>query len=161
MYDSIRIDIAGVESNMISSLKQRIKSSNIKFINRRKDKAIQLQISKPLNEESLLDAINGFLVNFKHQEEVELKPSWSFDETNSVIKGPEASYFLTKKEALFLKLLLKNDCTLTYKEMIRLIWGKDKDVTQNAMRLFTRNLRKKLPPNILKNLQGIGYRLVL
>ena len=34
------------------------------------------------------------------------------------------------------------------------------NMTQNAMRLFIKNFRKKLPEKSLKNIQGTGYRLV-
>ncbi len=34
-------------------------------------------------------------------------------------------------------------------------------MTQNALRLFIKNLRKKLPKNMIKNVQGIGYKLVV
>lgn len=161
MFNYIKIDIAGMESNMINTLKEKAGYTDVKVINRKKDKSIQLKILKPLNEDTLLTALDNFLINFKKSQLYELMPSWSFDEENSIIKGPSSNYFLTKKEALFLKLLIKHNCTLTYSEMIKFVWEKDQNVSQNAMRLFTRNLRKKLPPNILKNLQGIGYRLVL
>ena len=32
-------------------------------------------------------------------------------------------------------------------------------MTANAMRLFIKNFRKKLPENFLKNIQGVGYKL--
>jgi len=44
--------------------------------------------------------------------------------------------------------------------MITTLWDEEKDVSQNAMRLFTRNIKKKLPPNVLKNFHNKGYKLV-
>ena len=41
------------------------------------------------------------------------------------------------------------------------IWNEDNIMTPNAMRLFIKNFRKKLPPDVLRNVQGTGYRLVL
>jgi DNA-binding response OmpR family regulator len=33
-------------------------------------------------------------------------------------------------------------------------------MTANAMRLFVKNFRKKLPENFLKNVQGTGYKII-
>lgn len=41
------------------------------------------------------------------------------------------------------------------------IWDDSNIMTPNAMRLFIKNFRKKLPSGILKNIQGTGYRLVI
>ena len=45
--------------------------------------------------------------------------------------------------------------------MENIIWSEDNIMTPNAMRLFIKNFRKKLPENTLRNIQGTGYRLVL
>ena len=45
--------------------------------------------------------------------------------------------------------------------MENLIWNEDNVMTANAMRLFAKNFRKKLPPDSLKNVQGTGYQLIL
>jgi DNA-binding response OmpR family regulator len=41
------------------------------------------------------------------------------------------------------------------------IWGHEHVMTQNALRLFIKNFRKKLPPDLLKNVQGVGYQLLV
>ncbi len=159
MLKSINIDISGIESNILASIEQGSNSSNIKVINQDDKKAIQLNFSESFNEDYLLEALNGFLTKFKEQKDYMLAPSWFFNDLDLVIKSPNMIYSLTSKEAIFLKTLLKKRRTLKYTEMLNVIWNDEKDVSKNAIRLFTRNLRKKLPPNILKNLQGIGYRL--
>ena len=68
---------------------------------------------------------------------------------------------LTKKENQFLKLLIQKDRIISYAEMENIIWNEDSVMTPNAMRLFIKNFRKKLPEDVLKNIQGTGYRLVL
>lgn len=118
-------------------------------------------IIKPVNEEKLVDALESFLNSYEGTKIYTLIPQWLFDEGRSTIKGPEEEFILTKKETKFLKLLLKKHRIITYEEMENLIWTHEHIMTQNALRLFIKNFRKKLPPNILKNVQGIGYQLVI
>lgn len=160
MCQFVKINLTGVESHMIQSL-ETIKNENIHIVNNQQDNTLQLQISNSLNDRILVNALNRFLDSFKTRAIYDLIPSWSFDENSSQIIGPNKEYFLTQKEVLFLKLLLRNEKVTTYKEIINAIWEDNQEVSQNAMRLFARNIRKKLPPKILKNFQGIGYKLVL
>jgi len=118
-------------------------------------------IIKPITEVKLVDAFDAFIESFEGAKLHNLIPSWIFDEANSVIKGPDEEFILTKKECNFLALLIKKSRIITYTEMENQIWSEDNVMTANAMRLFTKNFRKKLPPDTLKNVQGIGYQLVL
>ena len=118
-------------------------------------------IIKPITEAKLINAFEAFIDSFEGAKLHNLTPSWIFDEANSVVKGPQEEHVLTKKECNFLSLLIKKSRIITYNEMENLVWSEDNIMTANAMRLFTKNFRKKLPPNTLKNIQGIGYQLVL
>lgn len=160
MCQYVKIDLTGVESQIIQNFSE-INSENIQIVNNEQDNSLQLQISNSLNDRILINALNQFLNSFKIGAIYDLIPSWSFDENSSLVIGPNTEYFLTQKEVLFLKLLLRNEKVTTYKEIINTIWQENQEVSQNAMRLFARNIRKKLPPKILKNFQGIGYKLVL
>lgn len=160
MCKYVKINLTGVESQIIQNFRE-INNENIQIVNNEQDHSVQLQISNSLNDKILLNALNRFLDSFKTRLTYNLIPSWTFDENASIIIGPNTEYFLTQKEVLFLKLLLRNEKVTTYHEIIHTIWGDKPDVSQNAMRLFARNIRKKLPPKILKNFQGIGYKLVL
>jgi hypothetical protein len=159
MYKNISIDISGIESQLVQSLKQNY-TEDIKVVHQGDD-TVHLELPTALHDELIVSALDKFLGHFKHKNMHELIPLWVFDETNSIIKGPSKKFFLTRKEVVFLKLLLNNDTIVTYKDMIAAVWEDNKDVTKNAMRLFTRNIRKKLPPKVLKNFQGVGYKLVL
>jgi len=118
-------------------------------------------IIKPITEAKLITAFEAFIDSFEGAKLHNLTPSWIFDEANSVVKGPQEEHVLTKKECNFLSLLINKSRIITYNEMENLVWSEDNIMTANAMRLFTKNFRKKLPPNTLKNIQGIGYQLVL
>ncbi|MFA6788136.1 MAG: response regulator [Arcobacteraceae bacterium] len=118
-------------------------------------------IIKPINEEKLVDALEAFINSFENSKICTLVPQWLFDEGRSTIKAPNEEFILTKKESLFLKLLLKKHRIITYEEMENCIWGHEHVMTQNALRLFIKNFRKKLPPDLLKNVQGVGYQLLV
>ena len=160
MCDYVKINLGGVENEVVEHIKNSC-TNNIQVLNDNTSNSLQLQISNSLNDRILINALNKFIDTFKEKAYYELIPSWFFDESHAVIKSPNRDYFLTEKEVVFLKMLMHNEKITTYEEIISSVWHNEKSVTQNAIRLFAKNIRKKLPPKILKNFQGIGYKLVL
>ncbi|NQY93700.1 MAG: helix-turn-helix domain-containing protein [Campylobacteraceae bacterium] len=101
------------------------------------------------------------LKNLTNNKIYKLNTTWIFDENNAVVISPNKRFYLTQKELLFLKMLIKSERITTYKEMLAILWqGKD-DVSLNAVRSFTKDIKKKLPPKILRNFQDVGYKLDL
>ena len=118
-------------------------------------------IVKPITEFKLNEALEAFIKSYESARIYNLKEGWLFDESKSHIQTPNEEFKLTKKENQFLKLLIQKNRIITYEEMENIIWNEDSVMTPNAMRLFIKNFRKKLPENTLRNVQGTGYRLVL
>jgi len=116
-------------------------------------------IVKPITEEKLSLALKAFINSFENSTVFNLIPSWIYDESKALVKGPEEEFILTKKENMFLKMLIIKGRIITYEEIENILWEDTSVMTQNALRLFIKNLRKKLPKDILKNIQGSGYRL--
>lgn len=114
-------------------------------------------IIKPINEEKLIEALEAFIGSFKDNKMYNLNTNWFFDCGKSIVFNEKEEFNLTKKEAKFLKLLITKNRIVTYEELENLVWDEDNIMTSNAMRLFIKNLRKKLPINFIKNIQGIGY----
>jgi len=159
MSENFTISISGIESNFVNTLVNKY-HNQINIIHDNNNDTIQLQIQKPVDESFLASTLDDFLHNFDDSNNKKLAPAWFFDENNSKMHGPEQVFTLTPKEVLFIKILLKNNKIITYSKMIEILWENEK-VSQNALRVFTKDIRKKLPPNTLKNVQGIGYNLVL
>lgn len=117
-------------------------------------------IVKPITHDKLINALEAFIKSYDDNKIYNLNEKWLFDFSKSIISNNEEDFDLTKKEALFLKQLITKDRIITYEEMESLIWDEDSVMTPNAMRLFIKNFRKKLPEKTLKNIQGTGYRLI-
>jgi len=102
-------------------------------------------------------SLTGSLETNKHYE---FSPNWFFDEKNYSIYSDISLFNLTKREAVFFKMLVDNR-VVTYEEMKEELWIGVEDLTKNAISLFVRNFRKKLPSKILNNFTGIGYKLMI
>ena len=118
-------------------------------------------IIKPITEVKLNEALDAFIKSYESARVYNIQEGWLFDESKSQIQTPDEEFKLTKKENQFLKLLIQKSRIITYEEMENIIWNEDSVMTPNAMRLFIKNFRKKLPENSLRNVQGTGYRIVL
>ena len=67
---------------------------------------------------------------------------------------------LTLKEFEILLLLVQNKSkTLSHEVILSRVWGYDFDGDGGTVHTHIKNLRAKLPENIIKTVRGIGYRL--
>ncbi|MDD2896459.1 MAG: response regulator [Aliarcobacter sp.] len=114
-------------------------------------------IVKPITNDKLMEALESFIKSFDDNKIYNLNENWVFNSSKSVVSNGTEDFILTKKEAIFLKLLITKNRVISYEELENAICDDDSILTSNAMRLFVKNLRKKLPDNFLKNMQGIGY----
>ena len=117
-------------------------------------------IIKPVTQDKLIEALETFVNSYNSEKVYNLIPGWVFDSSKAIVSNGQEEFSLTKKECSFLKLLLTKNRIITYEELEGNIWDDDSVMTSNAMRLFVKNFRKKLPENFLKNIQGVGYKLV-
>jgi two-component system response regulator VanR len=67
---------------------------------------------------------------------------------------------LTVKEFEILLLLVQNQGrTLTHEIILSRVWGYDYDGDGSTVHTHVKNLRAKLPLNIIKTVRGVGYRV--
>jgi DNA-binding response OmpR family regulator len=116
-------------------------------------------IVKPITEEKLMEALSAFVKSHTKNQLFTIDDNSMFDYSKSIIITNGIEFQLTKKENNFLKLLITKKRILMYEEIENKIWEDEFIMTQNALRLFIKNLRKKLPLQSIKNVQGIGYKL--
>ncbi|BAK74183.1 MAG: response regulator transcription factor [Arcobacter sp.] len=117
-------------------------------------------IIKPITQDKLMEALEAFINSYDTTKIYNLIPNWIFNFSKATISNSKEEFTLTKKENIFLKLLISKNRIITYEELETNIWDEDSIMTANAMRLFIKNFRKKLPKDFLKNIQGVGYKLV-
>ncbi|NLC28543.1 MAG: response regulator [Campylobacteraceae bacterium] len=115
-------------------------------------------IVKPMTETKLLEALEKFIRMREKDMRISLAPKWFVDFSRHCIETPEEKLELTKKESALLKLLLSKGSVCTYSEIENYVWGEE-SMSLNALRLLVKNLRKKLPNGLPKNIQGVGYSL--
>ena len=113
-----------------------------------------------MTQDKLMEALVAFVKTFDENKIYNLSSNWVFDYKEATVSNSNESFSLTKKENSFLRLLITKNRIITYEELESNIWDEDSVMTANAMRLFIKNFRKKLPVNFLKNIQGVGYKLV-
>jgi DNA-binding response OmpR family regulator len=115
-------------------------------------------ILKPLNLKKLSQALEKYLV--KSSKSVMLSDDLLFDlqKRELIYKGSEIIP-LRKREKDFLYLLYeKKGSILKYEEIEFELWN-DKEMTTHALKSFIKELRNKLPVNVIKNVPQEGYTL--
>ncbi|MDR2571620.1 MAG: response regulator transcription factor [Oscillospiraceae bacterium] len=117
-------------------------------------------VTKPFKIQLLLKRIeallrrSGVLSKEIHCCKLTLQP----DDFKAVYNSTELT--LTPKEFEILMLLVQNKGkTLTHETILSRIWGYDFDGDGSTVHTHIKNLRSKLPENIIKTVRGVGYRL--
>ncbi len=178
MYEKYQPDI------IITDI-QMPKLNGLEFVKRirQKDKKTQIIIITAFcDRDYLLKAIELGLVKYlvKPVKEKEFEEALflcvnSLKEDNSnIIKLDENSYFdsfnknlvinqeiikLRTKELIFLELLIKNkNRYVSYEEIENYVWS-DSVMTKDALKTLVKNLKTKIPKELILNLTNSGYKI--
>ena len=117
-------------------------------------------ILKPVNSENLLNGIIKGLGN-KLTNNLTFSESCYFDVQKHELMYNEQIITLRKREKDFLILLYKNkNHILTYDIIEEYIW-QDKTMSMTALKTFIKELRQRLPIELLENIPQIGYKYKL
>ncbi len=119
-------------------------------------------IVKPIELEVLFEALKHCvnLLNLNKTFVLDVDKDYIYDTDKKELLYKNESIILNKKEILFFEVLLLNQNRIvSYEELQSKVWGDDV-MTDSALRSLVRNLRKKLPTDIIFNLSGVGYRFV-
>ncbi len=106
-------------------------------------------VVKPLNSEKLQGVFEEFLLKTSNDE-------FSYNKNKSEVILQGETHTLNYKENLFLDKIINQNRIISYEEIEFDIWD-GKEMSQNALRLFIKNLRKKLPKDFIKNVPNHGY----
>lgn len=119
-------------------------------------------IVKPIDIDELFEALEKCIeqLSVNRIVQLEVNEDYTYDYDKKELSYKDEHIKLNKKELVFLELLISNqNRVVTYDELQEYVWGDDV-MTDSALRSLVRNLRKKIPTDIIFNLSGIGYRLV-
>lgn len=120
--------------------------------------AVELKLSKfivkPLTSNKIQVLLNALNEHFSIYDEISLTPEITILKSESAVRFNSSKNKLTQKELGFL-LTLARKKAITYDE-IHMLWKGDTP-TQNAVRTFVKQLRKKLPDRTIKTANDLGY----
>lgn len=119
-------------------------------------------IVKPLVLDELLETLEKCIAQIEANmiEVLKVDEDYVYDYDKKELLYKDRHIILNKKEMSFFEVLITNQNRIvTYDELQEYVWGDDV-MTDSALRSLVRNLRKKLPTDIIFNLSGVGYRLV-
>lgn len=89
----------------------------------------------------------------------ELKDGMVFDKNSLCIWHKSGEIYLGKKEALLLEALAKNSPhVVTFEELVYHVY-KGENISQDRLRSVVREIRAKLPVDVIKTVRGVGYKI--
>lgn len=124
------------------------------------DVGIDKYLIKPIDPDELINIL-CFIANdlLSINDLVELGNNYQFDKSRKVLVKDDETIQLTKKELLFISILVKNlDKFISHEELKEYVWT-NKSVTDVAIRTFIKRVRVKTGKDFIKNISGLGYKI--
>ncbi len=115
-------------------------------------------ILKPVNSENLLNGIlKAFGDNF--DEKIEFTNELYFNMKEHELYFKDEVVILRKRDKDFLLLLHENkNSVTTYSQIEEYLW-RDKSMSMSALKTFIKELRQRLPLELISNVPQMGYKL--
>ncbi len=164
--DILMPNLNGID--LVKKIRKEDKNLAIVIISAHTDKdylleAIELKLEqyiiKPMNLKSLKASLKKCVDGVSKPMSQELVDGYSYEFDTRTIYGKQGCNKLTKKEALFFELMLKNiGKVVSYSEIEYEVWQGD-IMSELALKSLVRNLRSKFCKECIKNHSGFGYKL--
>ncbi|MDN5377281.1 MAG: hypothetical protein PWQ42_577 [Sulfurospirillum sp.] len=124
------------------------------------DVGIDKYLIKPIDPDELMNTLNFIARDMLSlNQTIELGEGFSFDKSRKVLIKGEQIIPLTKKELLFISILVKNlGVFVLHEEIKKYVWT-NKKVTDSAIRTFIKRIREKTSKEFVKNVPGLGYKI--
>lgn len=124
------------------------------------DVGIDKYLIKPIDPDELIKTLQLLSKEMLSQSDiVELGSNYQFDKSRRVLVKSGHTIFLTKKELLFISILVKNlGVFVLHEEIKKYVWT-NKKVTDSAIRTFIKRVREKTDKDFIKNIPGLGYKI--
>jgi DNA-binding response OmpR family regulator len=119
-------------------------------------------LKKPFDKKQLLVSMMLAMSSYKEEFTLfDLHKGFSYNVDTKELLYHDKIIDLTKKERRLLELLLKHQEHAVPFSMIENYVWMESGATPDAIRMFINKLRKKIYPQLIQNIQGIGYKLTL
>ena len=123
------------------------------------DIGVTKYLIKPLDPEELLETISEIIQKDISDNIIKLNKAYLFDLNKNILYDSTRIVKLTKKELLFVTLLMKNHGEITSKEAIKEhIWS-DKNTDDTLLRTLVRRIRAKTDKDLIQNHPTLGYKI--
>ena len=118
-------------------------------------------IKKPFDNDELLLRIKAVLKRYRGEEN-ECVGLLCNNKKRKRIFYNQKELDLSQKEYILLALLMKNANEVVTKEMIAYdLYSSSSEVSEGAIRVYVNRLKNFLDDEMIENIRGVGYRLVL
>lgn len=118
-------------------------------------------LKKPFMHTSLIEELDKIYAYFFKSENIRISENLIYNSIQHHITIDGNVLSLTRKENELLTLLVKNSNKIVTYEMVAYGIYRDNFMSENALRVLVKSLRHKIPSLPLKNIFGIGYKLVI
>ena len=124
-------------------------------------KAIDVGITKyfikPFDPDEVLDYLSFIAKKLSKQRSICLNKNFSFDTNTKNLFENEKLVNITKREKLFISLLLEHKKDIVSSEIIKKSLWDEENITEERVRTFVKRLRAKTDKQLIKNIAGQGY----
>ena len=178
LYAQIKPDIIITDIQMpklnglefIQRIRQKDKKTQVIILTAFSDKdylfkAIELQLvkylTKPIKEKELEEALSLCIETIENDSSniINLNLDTTFDIYNKILVCNKEIVKLRTKELDLLILLIKNQNRyVTYEEIESIVWY-ESAMSKDALKTVIKNLKAKLPKDLILNLSGTGYKI--
>jgi len=117
---------------------------------------------KPISRSDLMNALLKVSKKVDGGRNLPLPCNCSWDAKSKTLFCNNESVFLTRRELRLFELLVeKAGSPCSDDEIFFHVWGDefDKVITNSSIRTLVKNLRKKIPTDLIKNQYGVGYKI--
>jgi DNA-binding response OmpR family regulator len=123
---------------------------------------IDKYLMKPIDTEELLDTLEHIAKDLLGLgDSIDLGNGYIFDRVARVLIKDDKTIPLTKKELLFISILVKNlGAYVLHEELKKYVWTNN-HVSDAAIRTFVKRVRGKTDKNFIENIPGLGYKISL
>jgi len=117
---------------------------------------------KPVGRVDLMNALLKVAKKVEGGRNITLAYDCVWDNKSKTLFCSDESVILTKRELKLFELLVsKAGIPCNEDEIFFYVWGDeiDRTITNSSIRTLVKNLRKKIPKDLIKNQYGVGYKI--